>query len=670
MGTTTNRILGLLAILTMLGGCAMEGAAGKGEEDGAGKEDRWNSINNPERFEGEFNYHLADLPMSGTAERESWPSTYWPTYEDSIQTRWQRTGDAMRDLSPAEKYDMAFNGWTPTSEWMALRPFDRSNPVPNEDWDPAYYDGLGPLARHVSQNMGNARDRQLAITHNGVLPSGTEWAVETWWGLCHAWVPAALLEDRPLRPVTYNGVRFEVGDIEALLIAAYNRASADMIGGRCNLGSGETTVERDEQGRAIAVECRDSNPGAMHVILTNYLGLRNRGFAFDRTYDYEVWNQPVTGYEITRQEEITVAQANELLGLTGDTYTLNTDAAKLYRVHASVSWVTESHASTTPNETSRYTRQDHYTYILEVDSNDRIIGGEWFGGSRTRHPDFLWNPRRITRSSVPNLNITDVRMLVEMSRAEPTMPGGGGSSLTADGQGGIAIPDNDATGITSVANVTGTGVVATVSVDLNVTHTYIGDLMIELEHGGVRRTVHNREGGGTDNIVRTVNVVGFEGAAANGEWRLIVSDRAGRDVGTLNSWRINVGATGGTPTPPPTDMARRFDGMGGIAIPDNTPAGISSTANVSGVSSGTVAIEVAITHTYVGDLVVTVEHQGRTWKLHDQAGGSADNLRQTFTLDATGNAFTGDPSGTWTLRVSDNANIDTGTLDSWAVVVR
>ncbi|MCB9594559.1 MAG: proprotein convertase P-domain-containing protein [Sandaracinaceae bacterium] len=662
--------MSLLAVVLMLGGCAMEGGAtDKGDTDGAGKEDRWNSTNNPERFEGEFNYHLADLPLSGSAEREGWPSTYWPTYEDSVNTRWQDTGDLMSDLSPAQKYDMAFNGWTPTAEWNALRPFDRSHPVPNEGWDPAYYDGLGPLASYVSQNMGNLRDRELAVTNNGGPASGEEWPVETWWGLCHAWVPAALLEDRPLRPVTYNGVRFEVGDMEALLIAAYNRSSADMIGGRCNSGSGETTVERDENGRAVDVACRDSNPGALHVILTNYLGLRHRGFAEDRTYDYQVWNQPVQGYEITRQDEITVAEANQLLGLTGDTYTYNPDAVKLYRVNATVNWVTESYPSTTPNETSRYTRSDHYTYILEVDGEDRIIGGEYFGNSRTQHPDFLWNPRRITRSAVPNLSINDVRMLVEMSRAEPSVPTGG-DSLTASGQGGIAIPDNTAAGISSPATITGEGVVATVNVTLDIAHTYIGDLMVELEHAGVTRTIHNREGGGTDNIQRTINVVGFEGASAAGEWVLRVSDHAGRDVGTLNAWSLEVGATGGTPNPPPTDNAMRFEGTSGIAIPDNDANGINATANVSGVTQGTVSIEVAITHTYVGDLIVSVEHAGRTWKLHDRAGGSDHDLSQTYTLDATGDAFEGDPTGTWTLHVSDNAGVDTGTLDSWAVVVR
>lgn len=668
---TRNQIIATtLGALLALAGCAPPGAIDPEDKvedptlDG-GKEDRWNSANDPERFDGEFNYHAADLPTEGSAERDLWPSTYWPTYEDSINARWMSG-----ELSPAQKYDQAFNGWTPSTEFQALRPFDRNNAVPGTGWDVAYYEGQGPLASHVSQNMGNRRDRELAVSSSG-MPEG-EWPVETWWGLCHAWVPAAILEDRPLRSVEYNGVTFHVGDLEALLIAAYNRTPADMIGGRCNTGSGDTTVERDEFGRAVDVDCRDSNPGAMHVVVTNYLGLNQRGFAMDRTYDYQVWNQPVVGYEITRQREITVTEANELLGRTGETYEYNADAAKLYDVHMSLRWITESHASTTPADSARHTRTDYLTYILEVDAEGKIIGGEWYGNSRTTHPDFLWNPRRLTRSSVPYLDLENVRMLIAMSRGA-LEPEPSGDALSASGTGALSIPDNDANGVRSVANIAGgTGTVSSVRVDVDLTHTYIGDLELVLEHGGVSRTIHNREGGSADDIVRAFDVVGFESLDPNGEWTLVVRDRAGADTGTLNGWRVTVSTGEGTPTPPPPATEQRFEGMGGVAIPDNAPAGATSTAQVSGGMTGrTVVIDVNITHTYVGDLTVEVTAPtGRTFMLHNRMGGSADDLHQQFPLDATGNAFTGDPNGSWTLKVVDGADADEGTLDTWAVVLR
>jgi hypothetical protein len=517
-----------------VGGCAVDSVDG-GEGPRGGKEDAWDSRNDPARFDGQFNYHIEDLPLEGRAEREAWPSTYWPTYDDSINHRW-----IPDTLSPAEKYDRAFNGWEPSADFMGLRPFSRNTPTPTEDWDPDYYDQLGPLAGHISGQMGNARDRQAAIAAGG-RPTG-EWDVETWWGLCHAWVPAAMLEARPERAVTHNGVTFEVGDLEALLIAAYNRADADMIGGRCNLGNDSNEpIERDEYGRAVAVECRDTNAGSFHVIMTNYLGLMQRAYAEDRTYDYEVWNQPVVAYEVTKLEKISVEEAHELLRAEGmtDTYLFNPDAASLYNVNARTTYITESHASRTPADARDYERDDSYSYILEVDAEGKIIGGEWYGSSRMNLPDFLWNPKTIRASAVPYLDIDNVRMLVEMSR-EPMEPEEPGEVVEIEGEGGLAIPDNDPDGVASVAHADTDIVVGTLQLEVAISHTYVGDLTVSLRHGDIERVVHNREGAAQDDLRETFAVAGFEGMPAEGEWVVQVVDAASYDSGTLDGWKLRI----------------------------------------------------------------------------------------------------------------------------------
>jgi subtilisin-like proprotein convertase family protein len=51
--------------------------------------------------------------------------------------------------------------------------------------------------------------------------------------------------------------------------------------------------------------------------------------------------------------------------------------------------------------------------------------------------------------------------------------------------------------------------------------------------------------------------------------------------------------------------------------------------------------------------------------LHDRSGGSKNNIRRTFDAVTTPGlaAFRGvDPSGSWTLRVSDQVEQDSGTL--------
>jgi subtilisin-like proprotein convertase family protein len=670
------------ALVVSLGGpaCIAPVDGGKGESGvlADGKEDAWDWRNDPRRFDHDLNYHITDLPREGRAERVAWPSTYWPTYEDSINHRWQRD-----TFSPAEKYDRAFNGWTPEEGFMELRPFSRSRPEPEQGWDPAYYERLGPLASHVSRNMGNRRDRELAIEHGGAPEGDVEWKVETWWGLCHAWVPASILEERPERAVTYNGVTFEVGDMEALLIAAYNRSSASMIGGRCNLGNDEESeIERDEHGRAKNVECRDTNPGSFHVIMSNFLGLQHRAYAEDRTYDYQVWNQPVVAFEVTKMEEIDVAQANQLLTVSPGTdedgqenpppteYLFNEEAHQLFEVHANTTYVSESYASTTPADASRYERRDYYTYILEVDEEGKIIGGEWFGRSRTNQPDFLWSPRQISRSSVPNLDIDDVRMLVRMSR-EPEVPNDPDAVIEVLGAAGVAIPDDEPAGAVSVANVDASASIGSVQVDLAISHTYAGDLTVTLKHGDVERVLSNREGGSSDDIRRTFNVPGFSGLDAAGEWTLEVVDSARMDTGTIEGWTLRItpegeddpGDGGGD-----TDGGT-FAGAGAIAIPDDDEGGITSTAEVpAGTTGSTVQVALNISHTYIGDLVVNLRSPtGAEWMLFDREGGSADDINRSVVLDP---APTGELGGTWTLAVSDRAGRDVGTLESWSLVVR
>ncbi|RLB54436.1 MAG: hypothetical protein DRJ42_09075, partial [Deltaproteobacteria bacterium] len=245
-----------------------------------------------------------------------------------------------------------------------------------------------------------------------------------------------------------------------------------------------------------------------------------------------------------------------------------------------------------------------------------------------------------------------------------------GDEAVAAGAGDLEIPDNDPAGVKSVANLDASGVVGVVGIQLAITHSYVGDLEISLSHGGVTRSVRSREGGSNNDIDASFDVVGFEGIDPAGEWTLHVSDHATRDVGKLVSWTLTVGTNDGTPEPPPSTDETVFNGAGMMAIPDHDATGISSTADVSGVTDGGVAIRVDITHTYIGDLTVTVGHGGRTWTLHNETGGSTDNLVDEFSLDATGDAFEGDPSGTWTLKVVDGAEIDEGTLNGWAVIVR
>ena len=91
----------------------------------------------------------------------------------------------------------------------------------------------------------------------------------------------------------------------------------------------------------------------------------------------------------------------------------------------------------------------------------------------------------------------------------------------------------------SMAQIPGSGnAPSNAQVAVNIVHTYIGDLIVDLlAPDGSVYNLHNRTGGGTDNINQTYTV-NLSSEALNGSWRLRVADRAGADTGYINSWSI------------------------------------------------------------------------------------------------------------------------------------
>ncbi len=101
-------------------------------------------------------------------------------------------------------------------------------------------------------------------------------------------------------------------------------------------------------------------------------------------------------------------------------------------------------------------------------------------------------------------------------------------------------PVNDHTPIESPITVSGVAgnAPATLRVEVNIAHTYIGDLVVTLvAPDGSLYVLHNRSGGSADNI-DTIYSVDASSEVANGTWKLRVTDHATGDFGTLNVWSL------------------------------------------------------------------------------------------------------------------------------------
>ena len=121
---------------------------------------------------------------------------------------------------------------------------------------------------------------------------------------------------------------------------------------------------------------------------------------------------------------------------------------------------------------------------------------------------------------------------------------GGESTSTSTGQftqtrsPNLTIP-NLAT-VSDTITVSSSGTVASVSVEVDITHNYIGDLKIDIiAPDGTSITLHDNSGGSTDNIDQPYAPL-FGSIPISGVWTLQIHDRDAPDPGVLNSWTLTI----------------------------------------------------------------------------------------------------------------------------------
>lgn len=294
----------------------------------------WDFQNDPTRIDSNFDLNIHTMPKQGALERHPWSSTYWPAMKGGINYRWHaqvRRGFNLDSPSLAELRQMS------KAEIAEL--------APSEKYDIAMGRYDYPLVSEVaSQTSPRAKD---------------------WAGICNGWAPAAYMFPEPTTVEFTNPdgivIPFGSSDVKGLLsqyMAFHSNGNVTQIGYRCS-----------KAGRIFGTkQCKDINPGAMHVVLSNMLGIQQKGFVLEIDPAEEVWNQPIYSFKTT---------------VTGST-------SSGVRVHTTLvygdelddsSW--EPVVSTANNVLSTL----ELDYTLDLDRNGNITGGDWISGY---HPDFLW----------------------------------------------------------------------------------------------------------------------------------------------------------------------------------------------------------------------------------------------------------------------------------------
>lgn len=393
--------------------------------DEQGKTEAIDSANRTSKFHPAFtpssDYALFDAGLTqGQTDWEVFASTWWPQSKNGTAWRWQPGASQdyedrsdVDTLSPLEKYDLLFH---PGQEQVV-------GAVANCGY-----------AEYVADREGCEKTEHPELT---VAGPATKWELENqgvyqwvqpegWWGHCNGWASYVTSEPMgyPHRDVRVKMVEGEVvecldgetegcvlwkmADIEGLFTELHFSDKATFTGRRCRTAADE--IERDEYGRPTDVSCRDLNPGSFHIAITGMLGRGTKNlatnedgfpaFVIDHTADYEVWNFPINAFEAS-YEELSEERANELVGATGSDYVFNDGAVSFQRVELSYSMISDGvPAQELLVRADQRDVDPHWVelnYVLELDAEGRILGGEWIEDpvasgpdNRELHPDFAW----------------------------------------------------------------------------------------------------------------------------------------------------------------------------------------------------------------------------------------------------------------------------------------
>ncbi|MEO7096830.1 MAG: proprotein convertase P-domain-containing protein [Polyangiales bacterium] len=97
--------------------------------------------------------------------------------------------------------------------------------------------------------------------------------------------------------------------------------------------------------------------------------------------------------------------------------------------------------------------------------------------------------------------------------------------------------------------------IATATITIDIAHTYQSDLQVDVITPQGKRVVVRGQTGGDDNDIKGTQTVTLPaGTTGAGTWRLVVSDHAGLDNGSLDGWSLSFGTGADATTATPTDV--------------------------------------------------------------------------------------------------------------------
>lgn len=334
--------------------------------------------------------------QSGEVAMQPWSDWYWPIAVGQLSYRYN--DPVMLEELQRGGFDEK-NAWTKVNAWHSAKP---AMPVDVNALSPAEkYDLLmGDTNYTLTKKMLQA----------GAYYQNNFGMVESWMGLCHGWAPASYMLPRPRRSLTLSSpgaglITFLPSDLKALgtLLWSNGLQQNKFMGGRCNASNPSIDPA---SGKVLDEECFDNNPGSWHMAVVSHIGKLKSPFVMDATFDYEVWNHPVTAYAYAYFNPIEMEYKSSIEEARVSIEDFANDKFKAFRskeaksvigIVMEVKYLVETVPSLLESDSEEKDAFNvvQYIYDLELDENGQIVGGEWY---TNKHPDFLWTPHVNSRA--------------------------------------------------------------------------------------------------------------------------------------------------------------------------------------------------------------------------------------------------------------------------------
>lgn len=256
----------------------------------------------PEGYSGYVNAYIADECYEGSSTHTPWTGSWWPQYTGIGVHLYDPNG-------PMEKYDE--------------------------------YVSSGGLA----QNWEYAN-------HRTTNPS------EQWFGHCHAWTNAAILESEATSSKVKDGITFTVGDQKGLVTEIHCADHTDLWVG-----------ERYDTGDPPA-HYQDVYADDFHNVVIDKIGRDNIPLAMDIDPGVLVNNHPCYEYEMS--------------------YSADESSPSIIHVVATLKFA-DADVIYNPSYVGTMEMEKTYYYYL-TGGILSPTGGGWEGVSVDDHPDFIWHP--------------------------------------------------------------------------------------------------------------------------------------------------------------------------------------------------------------------------------------------------------------------------------------